>query len=79
LCFSFSSAAYPRTGGDGGFLKNRPGRLDETGPLPKAFDHILKDGKDPEKESEDGGLVEGGVDQRLLFKTAAEAQQSSDE
>jgi hypothetical protein len=29
LCFSFHSVAHHRTGGDGGFLKDRPGRLDK--------------------------------------------------
>ncbi len=153
--FSFFCVAPHRTGSDGGFLKARPGRLDEADlqhaammlrcltlpfrirgvrvpspekkssyfflsqhppqlldteegdkshendqsigekfivpfpqkignvpreprPLPKDLDHILEHGKDTEKKSEDGGLVEGGVDQGLLFKAATEAKHSSD-
>jgi hypothetical protein len=41
----------------GALPQERNGVCRETSPLPKAFDPILKNGKDPEKESEDGGLV----------------------
>ena len=41
-------------------------------PLPKAHYHILYDGKDSDKESEDERLVKGGENQGLLFKAATQ-------
>ena len=45
--------------------------------LHQALDHMLDEGKDPDKDTEDHGFQKGGINQGLLFKPVTEVENIS--
>jgi hypothetical protein len=46
--------------------------------LPETLDHMFNDVKDTDKETEDGSLYEGGINQGFVFQASTEADHISD-